>query len=173
MNFLSNLTLQNILKSIIPQGWESDVDHKVVIPLLRFLGYSDVDWRDQAIVGRSKIDFLVLPPYLVIQVKAPTKNLTRSGWQISKYMRQSGAFLGLLTNVELDIFPSHIRLSDMASTLIQTVDIDRFLIKKLKQFKSDYDFIFIDPPPSLGKVNNISLMASSGILIPMQLAPYA
>lgn len=73
-------------------------------------------------------------------------------------------------DVQLDIVPSHIRLSEMESELIQTIDSDRLLVKKLKNH--DYDFVFIDPPPSFGKVNSISLMASSGILIPTQLSPY-
>ncbi len=73
-------------------------------------------------------------------------------------------------DIQLDVVPSHIRLSKMESELIQTVDSDRILVKKLKNH--DYDFIFIDPPPSFGKVNSISLMASSGILIPTQLSPY-
>jgi len=73
-------------------------------------------------------------------------------------------------DIQLDIVPSHIRLSNMESELIQTVDSDRLLAKKLKNH--DYDYIFIDPPPSFGKVNSISLMASSAILIPTQLSPY-
>lgn len=74
-------------------------------------------------------------------------------------------------DVQLDLVPSHIRLSRMETTLNQTVDSDRLLAKKLK--KHDYDFVLIDPPPSFGKVNSISLMASSAILIPTQLSAYA
>ncbi len=74
-------------------------------------------------------------------------------------------------NIQLDLVPSHIRLSDMEPTLISTVDIDRVLAKKLKNYHELYDYVFIDPPPSFGKANTISLMASSGILIPTQLAP--
>ncbi|MCT7950100.1 AAA family ATPase [Ancylothrix sp. C2] len=74
--------------------------------------------------------------------------------------------------IELDIVPSHIRLSDMEATLIQTVDVDRVLSRKLKNYKDDYDFILIDPPPSFGKANTIALMASAGILVPTHLAPY-
>jgi len=74
--------------------------------------------------------------------------------------------------VALDVIPSNIRLSDMEPQLLSTVDVDNILAKKLKKYKDQYDFIFIDAPPSFGKVNTISLMASSGILIPMHLAPY-
>ena len=76
------------------------------------------------------------------------------------------------TNVTLDVIPSHIRLSDMEATLIQTLDIDRVLVKKLKSCREQYDYILIDPPPSFGKVNGISLMASDAVLIPTQLSPY-
>ena len=75
-------------------------------------------------------------------------------------------------DVQLDIVPSHIRLSDMEATLIMTPDVDRVLTKKLKNYRDQYDYIFIDPPPSFGKANTISLMASSAVLIPTQLAPY-
>lgn len=376
MTASANSALPNIFKSITPQSSESDVEQKVIIPLLRFLGYTDEDWHSQALVGKSKLDFLIrpkdsdviYPPYLVIEVKAPSKNLAHSFWQISKYLRQSGAILGLLTNgyqfhifynhdrkiinlinydqaifieqlalfykilskttclkfnkalyqnqqqlrlsflkliskaldseemlglfnkskadltktkdnhgtdanieeralvtehkeectsmiitvfnnkggvgkttttinlaaalnklgkrvllvdidaqanltmglgidplndvelqgkkdvthllteprttientvigkfwddVQLDIVPSHIRLSDMEPTLIMTPDIDRVLAKKLKKYREHYDYIFIDPPPSFGKVNIISLMASSAVLIPTQLSSY-
>ncbi|PNW65436.1 UNVERIFIED_CONTAM: hypothetical protein BEN50_22970, partial [Euhalothece sp. KZN 001] len=74
--------------------------------------------------------------------------------------------------VYLDIIPSHIRLSNMEPQLLSTVDIDNVLAKKLRRYKNEYDFIFIDAPPSFGKVNTISLMASSGVLIPIQLATY-
>lgn len=75
-------------------------------------------------------------------------------------------------DVVLDIVPSHIRLSDMEATLTQAVDGDRVLIRKLKNYKQNYDFILIDPPPSFSKVNTIALMAASHILIPTQLAAY-
>lgn len=353
------------LESITPKSSESDVAHKVVLPLLHLLGYRDGDWKAEVGIGKKKVDFLVSPPnlvmihlpYLVIEVKAPNKNTAQSFWQLSDYMRQSGSMLGLLTNgylfhlfyfyqgqiiliaeysqstlaeniilvykllskatclkvrnvlhqnqkqtyfkfansianafdsremlklfvknpnvnqqptepsvvqqstqkehkpmiitvfnnkggvgkttltinlaatltkmgkrvllididaqanlstglgidplndielagkkdithlllepktklndviyrkrwgdIQLDVVPSHIRLSKMESELIQTVDSDRLLIKKLKNH--EYDFVFIDPPPSFGKVNSISLMASSGVLIPTQLSPY-
>ncbi len=361
-------TLLDIFKAITPNSSESDVEKKLVVPLLLTLGYSSTDWQTQVVILKSKLDFLVgqsssaliTPPYLIIEVKAPSKNIAHSVWQINNYMRKTGSVLGLLTNgydfhvlynfdekitkiveysqetlihkynlfnkilskktylhfnstlytnqqkirlhflnlitqavekedmlglfnkrkattkiqvtseeeilvpeikeerksmiitvfnnkggvgkttttlnlaaaltklgkrvllididaqanltmglgidpledvekqgkkdisyllteprtkledtiiktqwqdIQLDLVPSHIRLSRMETTLNQTVDSDRLLAKKLK--KHDYDFILIDPPPSFGKVNNISLMASDAILIPTQLSAYA
>ncbi|WP_230967081.1 AAA family ATPase [Nostoc commune] len=363
-------TLQNIFQAIALNSNESDVEQKVVIPLLHILGYSNSDWQSQVVILQSKLDFLVgqpdsaliKPAYLIIEVKAPSKNIARSVWQINNYMRHTGSVMGLLTNgydfrilyncnekittiveysqatlidkyrsfykilskktylnftstlyknqqnirlqflnliskevqqedmfglfnkgktspiptqqtseekklvsetkeerksmiitvfnnkggvgkttttinlaaalnklgkrvllididaqanltmglgidplddvekqdkkdithllteprtsleetiihrkwddVELDIVPSHIRLSYMEATLINTPDIDRVLAKKLNKYRNQYDYILIDPPPSFGKANTISLMASSGVLIPTQLAPY-
>jgi cellulose biosynthesis protein BcsQ len=363
MTGLSNSHPLSFLKAITLQSSESDIEIKVIIPLLKVLGYGDEDWRSQARFAKIKLDFLVHPnelfttclPYLVIEVKAANKNIDSAVWQINNYMRQSRATLGLLTNgyrfrllynhqgqvvtifnysqaelisqfslfykilcketclkvgnavlqsqnninlqflnhiakafanedmfglfkknsdsnsepkpessavnsqkrksmiitvfnnkggvgkttltinlaatltqlgkkvllvdidaqanlstglgvdplndvelagrkdithlltepktkledviyqkrwndIELDVVPSHIRLSRMESRLTQMVDSDRVLAKKLKN--NEYDFVFIDPPPSFGKVNGISLMASSGILIPTQLSPY-
>jgi cellulose biosynthesis protein BcsQ len=73
-------------------------------------------------------------------------------------------------NLKLHLVPSHIRLGHMEADLVRIVDIDRVLAKKLRNHH--YDFVLIDPPPSFSKVNGISLMASSGILIPTQLSPY-
>lgn len=75
-------------------------------------------------------------------------------------------------DVAIDFVPSHIRLSDLEPELIRTIDVDRSLARKLRPYRNEYDFIFIDPPPSFGKVNAISLMASNGVLIPTHLAPY-
>lgn len=94
------------LASITPESSESDIAHKVVLPLLHTLGYRDGDWRSQAKIGANRADFLVHPPsllmhhapYLVIEVKAPSKKLSQNIWQISGYMRHSRAVLGLLTN---------------------------------------------------------------------------
>jgi len=370
-NYLNSFQQLKFLKTITQTSTESEITHKVVLPLLLVLGYCNADWKSQASIGKYKVDVLVHPPeaqlyyrpYLVIEVKAPYKKIAHSTWQINEYLRQSQALLGLLTNgysfhllfhnddrivsiaefsqtafvqsfrlvkqllgkttcllirdllyrqqkkiylefatviskgfknsdmltsleqreldtleerelkttittesrqasvheerrsmivtvfnnkggvgkttltinlaamlakmgkrvllididaqanlsmglginplndlelagkkdithllveprtklgdvvyqkrwgdIHLDIVPSHIRLSEMESELTQTPDSDRVLLKKLKNH--EYDFVFIDPPPSFGKVNNISLMASSGILIPAQLSPY-
>jgi cellulose biosynthesis protein BcsQ len=355
-------SLQSIFSAIAPHSNESDVEKKVIAPILQLFGYDSTDWEAQAIVGKSKLDFLVLPPssvisyapYLVIEAKAPNKNLSHNVWQINDYMRKTTAFLGLLTNgyefcilynyeqkpkvildytqndfiknfillnkllckqtcstiyrtlyqnelnfrsnfikqisklfndkdivttvtnntssepsklsipeqkekkgmiitvfnnkggvgkttttinlaaalnklgkrvllididaqanlttglgidpledieeqgkkdithlltnprvqledvvirkqwddIELDIVPSHIRLSDMEQELVTTPDIDRVLTKRLKKHLEQYDYVLIDPPPSFGKANTIALMASSAVLIPTQLTPY-
>jgi len=73
-------------------------------------------------------------------------------------------------NIELSLVPSHIRLSNMEPTLYTTINIDGVLELKLRNH--GYDFVLIDPPPSFSKVNAISLMASSAMIIPTQLSAY-
>lgn len=97
LDFLATITLESS---------ESDVEHKVIVPLLHLLGYSNEDWQTQVGIGSSKIDFLISfkatqgysSAYLVIETKAPKKNLENCVWQINEYMRQTEAVLGLLTN---------------------------------------------------------------------------
>ncbi|MGE5660502.1 MAG: AAA family ATPase [Actinomycetota bacterium] len=369
-------TLSQLLASITPHSSEEDVENHVIVPLLHILGYSQQDWQHQTVISKIRLDFRVhppdaatsYPPYLVIETKAAYKTIAHTSWQINRYLRKSGAILGLLTNgyqfrilynynnqvetiieysqielinnfklfknilskttclkvsqafynsqqrihlqfasfisksfaneamlglfkkkqnqvdsgnsanqveattvesnetslidlekqrksmivtvfnnkggvgkttltinlgatlsqmgkrvllidvdaqanlttglgidplvdveeqgkkdvthllldprtkleetiirktwggLELDIVPSHIRLSRKETELNGTVGIDQVLEKKLKNHP--YDFIFIDPPPSFGRVNGIALMASSGILIPTQLSAY-
>lgn len=97
LDFLATITLESS---------ESDIEHKIIVPLLHLLGYSNEDWQTQAGVDNSKIDFLInfkaakdySAAYLVIETKSPKKNLENSVWQINEYMRKTEAVLGLLTN---------------------------------------------------------------------------
>jgi len=361
MSFLSNPQIFSFLNSITINSSEADIEKKIVIPLLKLLGYNEIDWQSQYIIKNFKIDFLVNPkklnfrhpPYLIIEVKSPQQKLNQHRWQIHNYLRKTQAVFGLLTNgyqfkilynfqgkiiplveynqqtlkqnfhdffkilsektcqvfnqtlyknhlkvyhqlsialgktinnlqvvdllqssnsltvnqleknhkikdkkgmiitvfnnkggvgkttmtinlaaalnslgkkvllididaqsnlttglginpiediekeakkdivnlllepktklddtiykkswnnIILDVVPSHIRLIGKENELAQLIDVDRVLLRKLQNH--NYDFIFIDPPPSFGKVNNIALMASDAVLIPLQLAPY-
>lgn len=97
LDFLATITLESS---------ESDIEHKIIVPLLHLLGYSNEDWQTQVGVDNSKIDFLISfktakdnsSAYLVIETKSPKKNLANSVWQINEYMRKTEAVLGLLTN---------------------------------------------------------------------------
>lgn len=78
------------------------------------------------------------------------------------------------TNVKkLSILPASI---DLAGAEIEMVSMEEreFLMKKrLDRIQSEYDFILIDCPPSLGLMTLNALVASQEILIPIQAEFYA
>lgn len=65
---------------------------------------------------------------------------------------------------------------ELAAAEIELVDVKgrEFILKKVVDLiKNDYDFIFIDCPPSLGILTLNALTASDSILIPLQCEYYA
>jgi len=73
------------------------------------------------------------------------------------------------TGIEgVDIIPSTIDLSAAELELASVVAREYRLINELNKVKEDYDYIFIDCPPSLGLLTINALTAASDILIPLQ-----
>jgi chromosome partitioning protein len=77
-------------------------------------------------------------------------------------------FLNIEKN--LDIIPSHSRLSRLEKTL-SAVDLG-VLSKNIKKH-NQYDYVIIDCPPSLGNLSIASLMASDYVLIPSECSLYS
>lgn len=78
------------------------------------------------------------------------------------------------TNFEnLDIMPSNINLAGAEIEIIEFNDRHRRLKTALDTVKDEYDYIFIDCPPTLGLLTVNALVASDGIIIPMQCEYFA
>ncbi|SHI37016.1 chromosome segregation ATPase [Dethiosulfatibacter aminovorans DSM 17477] len=78
------------------------------------------------------------------------------------------------TDVEnLHLIPSNIELAGAEIELTKTVHRENTLKNFLGKIREDYDFIFIDCPPSLGLLTINALTASDSVIIPIQCEYYA
>lgn len=74
---------------------------------------------------------------------------------------------------DLYIIPSNIHLSGAQVELLDKPNREYILQKMLEPIRDDFDFIFIDCPPSLGILTLNSLVAADSVLIPLQCEYYA
>ena len=72
-----------------------------------------------------------------------------------------------------DVIPTGKELAAASVELIQTDKREYVLKKALNSLYSDYDYIFIDCPPSLELLTVNALVAADSVLIPMQCEYYA
>ncbi len=78
------------------------------------------------------------------------------------------------TNIKnLDIVPSNVDLAGAEIELTRSGDRESALKNAIQPIKDDYDYIFIDCPPSLGLLTINSLVAANSVLIPIQCEYYA
>lgn len=73
----------------------------------------------------------------------------------------------------LHVIPSQISLAGAEFELIDTENREKLLKTALSEIADNYDYIFIDCPPSLGILSINALAASDGVIIPMQCEFYA
>lgn len=73
----------------------------------------------------------------------------------------------------LSIVPCNINLTGAEIELVGALSRETRLKRAIESINGDYDYIFIDSPPSLGLLTLNALVASSSILIPIQCEFYA
>ncbi|MDI6781189.1 MAG: AAA family ATPase [bacterium] len=74
---------------------------------------------------------------------------------------------------QLFLVPSNVILTGAEIELVPLENREFMLKKALGGIKDDYDFIFIDTPPSLGLLTLNSMVAADTVLIPIQCEYYA
>ncbi|HEY0544502.1 MAG TPA: ParA family protein [Pyrinomonadaceae bacterium] len=73
----------------------------------------------------------------------------------------------------LDIIPARISLAKLESKLVGDFDAPFRLKDRLEAFRSNYQVIIIDTPPTLGLITVNALVAATHVLIPIQSSYFA
>ncbi len=73
----------------------------------------------------------------------------------------------------LSICPSNLNLAGAEVQLVSMMSREQRMKEKLAEVKDEFDFIFIDCPPSLGLITLNAFTASDSVLIPVQCEYFA
>jgi chromosome partitioning protein len=73
----------------------------------------------------------------------------------------------------LDLIPSRPDLAGAAVELAQRTDGESYLTQSLAGARDEYEFVFLDCPPSLGPLTVNALAAADQVLVPVQAEYYA
>ncbi|PIH03301.1 ParA family protein [Clostridium combesii] len=130
---------------------------------------------------------LAMNGYKILNIDIDPQGNTTSGMGLDKNSLELSVY-NVLTSDEISIkeaikqselisnfyiLPSTMSLAGAEIELINKLDRERILLQKLKEIENDFDYIFIDCPPSLGLLTINALAASDSVLIPIQCEFYS
>jgi len=130
--------------------------------------------------------FLAMEGYKVLTIDIDPQGNTTSGLGLDKRNLEVSMYDVLTNNASLGqviikselipnlyIAPSTMELAGAEVEIIGIKDRETILLKEISKIKDQYDFIFIDCPPSLGVLTINALTAVDSVLIPIQCEFYA
>ena len=130
--------------------------------------------------------FLAMEGYKVLTIDIDPQGNTTSGLGLDKRNLEVSMYDVLTNNVSLGqviikselipnlyIAPSTMELAVAEVEIIGIKDRETILLREISKIKDQYDFIFIDCPPSLGVLTINALTAVDSVLIPIQCEFYA
>jgi chromosome partitioning protein len=86
---------------------------------------------------------------------------------------QGAGFATLSTDIGVDLVPAALTLAGAELELAGKVGRELLLRKALRVTRDSYEYILIDPPPSLGIFSLNALAAAETVVVPLQLHAYA
>lgn len=130
--------------------------------------------------------YLALEGYKVLTIDVDPQGNTTSGLGIDKEELKHSMYDVLTSYIPIEeiviksnlignlyIAPSTMELAGAEIELINVENRETILKRKIAEVKGEYDFIFIDCPPSLGILTINALTAVDSVLIPIQCEYYA
>lgn len=82
-------------------------------------------------------------------------------------------FATVPTNAGVNLVPANLDLAGAEMELASRVAREQLLRKALRNVQTRYDYILIDPPPSLGLFTLNAMAASNAVIVPLQTHAYA
>lgn len=130
--------------------------------------------------------FLALNGYRVLTIDVDPQGNSTSGFGIDKKSIKNSFYDVISTDMDikdaiihsetmdnLHIIPSSLELAAAEVELINRYSRESILKNKITSIENDYDYVFIDCPPSLGFLSINALSASNSVMIPIQCEFYA
>ncbi|MBV4420027.1 AAA family ATPase [Clostridium tyrobutyricum] len=130
--------------------------------------------------------YLAVKGYKVLNIDIDPQGNTTSGLGFDKSSIDKSIYDILCLDSDIDqvmkkselvdnfyMIPSTMELAGAEVELINVNNRESILKDKIKSMKKDFDFVFIDCPPSLGILTINALCCSNSVLIPIQCEFYA
>lgn len=99
--------------------------------------------------------------------------LEYSVYEVLLNPERGSAFATIATEAGPDLIPASLDLAGAELELAGRVGRELLLRKALRASRAEYDYVLIDPPPSLGLLALNALAAADRVLVPLQLHAYA